>query len=125
MRRLATILGAAALTAVLAGCDQVSDAVGSADAAADKASICIDAVKLAGFYPDLSNPEQAVKDAENTAKKLSDLAERAGDKTLKEALSDMSGKVAELTPSTLDPANVATWAKEKAGALNALTQACM
>ncbi|MBC6451604.1 bacteriophage spanin2 family protein [Actinokineospora xionganensis] len=123
--RLAIILVAAALTGGLTACDAVREATSAADSATDKASVCLDAAKLAGFYPDLSNPEQAVKDAEKTAADLQALAEKTGDATLKDALADMSAKVGELGPNSIDPASVTQWAKEKVGAANALTQACL
>ncbi|CRK59888.1 hypothetical protein [Alloactinosynnema sp. L-07] len=123
--RLATILAAAVLTAGLTACQQVREATSAADAATDKASICLEAVRLAGFYPDVSNPDQAVKDAEKTAQELSALAEKTGDTTLKDAINGVSDKIGALGPGSIDPANVAAWAKEKVGAVNALSQACL
>ncbi|MGQ0837627.1 bacteriophage spanin2 family protein [Actinokineospora sp.] len=123
--RLATVLAAAALVGGLTGCESVREATSAANAATDQASICLEAVKLAGFYPDLSNPEQAAKDAEQTAADLSTLAEKAADTTLRQALTDMSEKVGELGPGNLDPSNVARWANDKVSAVDALSQACL
>jgi hypothetical protein len=123
--RLATILAAAALAGGLTACDAVRDTTNSAEAATEKTTICIDALKLSGFYPNLANPEQAAKDAKETARKLGDLADKAADSTLREALDNMSSKVAELTVEALDPANVASWTKEKISAVNEVSQACL
>lgn len=115
---------AALLAATLLGCDTVQEAGDSLNQATDKASICVEALRLAGFYPDVANPEQAAKDAQKTAEDLEQLASQTPDEALRQALNDMSDKVGELGPGSIDPARVTSWAAEKADALNALTSAC-
>ncbi|HEV2779888.1 MAG TPA: bacteriophage spanin2 family protein, partial [Actinophytocola sp.] len=115
---------AAAATCGLAGCDAVRDATDAAGQATDKASICVDALRLAGFSPDLSDPEQAVKDAQKTSEDLARLAGQTPDEALRTALTDMSRKVGELGPDDMNPASITRWADEKVNTLDALTRAC-
>jgi hypothetical protein len=119
-------LGVAAVlaAALLAACDTVNDAANTVGAVTDKASICVDALKLAGFYPDLGNPEQAVKDAKKTSEDLARLADQAADTTLRQALNDMSRKVGELGPGSIKPSTVTRWAADKVNTVDALTRAC-
>jgi hypothetical protein len=109
---------------LLAGCDSVNDAANTVGAATDKASICVEALKLAGFYPDLGNPEQAAKDAKKTSEDLARLADQAADTTLRQALTDMSRKVGELGPGDIQPSKVTSWAAEKVNTVDTLTRAC-
>jgi hypothetical protein len=114
----------ATLACGLTACDaarEASDAVGQAT---DKASICVEALRLAGFTPDVSNPEQAVEDAKKTSEELAQLAGQTPDEALKQALNDMSSKVGELGPEDMNPANVARWAQDKVNTVDTLTRAC-
>lgn len=122
--RLATTLAAAALLACLSACESVQQATSSANAAADKATLCLEAVRLAGFNPDASNPQKAAEEAQRTADELKGLAEKAGDTTLQTALNDMATKVQEL-PRNLDPAAMATWTQEKLATADTLSRACL
>lgn len=118
------LLLAALLLSGLTACDQVkqvSDTVGSAT---DKAGICVQALKLAGFTPNLSDPAQAARDAKKTSDDLAQLANQSPDATLTKALGDMSHKVGELTTGNLTPARVTDWASSKASTAAALTKAC-
>jgi hypothetical protein len=112
------------LALLLAGCDTVQEASDSVGRATDKASICVEALKLAGFSPDLADPEQAAKDAQKTAEDLNRLANQTADTTLRDALTDMSNKVGELNPGNLKPSDVTRWAGEKVATVDALTRAC-
>lgn len=118
MRASTTLLlcGLLALGGVSA-CAEVSDA-------ADKASICVDALKLAGFTPNLSDPVKTAADAERTSRELSELADKAADTTLRDALEGMADKVGELDVRDLDPSEATRWAKEKVTTLDTLTRAC-
>ena len=122
--RLASVLCAAALVGGLSACDAVTEATSAASNATDKASICVEALKLANFTPSEQDMEQTASDAKRRADELKSLADRAADTTLRDALNTMSDKVAELDVSNLDPSSVTSWAKEKVDALNTLVQAC-
>lgn len=118
MRATTTLLLCGLLTlGSVAGCAEVSGA-------ADKASICVDALKLAGFTPNLSDPAKAAADAERTSRELSELADKAADTTLRDALEGMADKVGELDVRDLDPSTATRWAQEKATTLDTLTRAC-
>lgn len=100
-------------TAVVAtGCEQVQQAT-------DRASICVDALKVAGFTPNLSDPAQAADDARQAAAELNSLAGQAPDQALKTALTDMAGTI-----GTFDPADAGDWLARKGRQLDALRRAC-
>ncbi len=123
--RFMAVVATAVLATALTGCDSVKEATNSASNAADKAGICVEAVRLAGFNPDASNPEKTAQDAEKTATDLTALAEKTADTSLKDALNGMSAKVNELSTATISPATVTAWAKEKVSAVDTLSQACL
>jgi hypothetical protein len=108
----------------LTSCDAVQEGADTVGQATDKASICVDALRLAGFTPDLSNPQQAADDAQRTADDLAKLAEQAPDATLRDALTGMSDQVGELNPANITPAGVADWTEEKLTMLDTLRRAC-
>lgn len=108
----------------VAACDSVRQASDNVIQATDQASICAEALRLAGFTPDVSNPEKAAQEAQRTSEDLSKLAEQAPDATLREALTDLSNQMGQLRPAELDPASVATWAQEKVVMVNTLSRAC-
>jgi hypothetical protein len=124
---VATILLALGLTGVMSGCDAVqgaSDAANSVNDTANKVQLCLEAVRLAGFNPDLSNPQQAVEDAHKKADELSKLAEKSGDTTVKQAIEGLSNSMSKVTVSDLSPQSAANWLQEKTDQLNALNTAC-
>ncbi|PRY43698.1 bacteriophage spanin2 family protein [Umezawaea tangerina] len=126
-RSVATIVLALGLAGAASGCDAVNEATNAANSvgnAANKVQLCIDAVKLMGFTPDLSNPQAAVDDAHKKAEEMTKLAEQAGDTTLKQALTDASTQLSSVTLSDLDPTSAATWLQQKLDKLNALNSAC-
>jgi hypothetical protein len=118
------LLLAAVLVTGLTACEQVKQASDTVGTATDKASICVQALKLAGFTPNLSDPAQAARDAKKTSDDLAQLASQSPDATLKKALGDMSHKVGELTTGTLTPGRVTDWASGKVNTVTALTKAC-
>jgi hypothetical protein len=122
IRRVAAL--AVVLTVGLAGCDSVREASDTVGQASDKVSICTQAVRLAGFVPDVANPQQAAEEAGDKAEELRRLADQAADKTLEDALNGMADKVGELRAQDISAAKVAAWATEKAEAVDALTRAC-
>lgn len=117
MRRLAGV--AALLAAALVGCDTVQEASDTVGNAADKVTICAEALRLAGFSPDASDPAKAAEDAKKTSDELSRLAGQTPDETLKQALNDVSRKVGEFRPE-----NAAQWTREKVATVDALSRAC-
>ncbi|OLR90539.1 bacteriophage spanin2 family protein [Actinokineospora bangkokensis] len=123
--RLAVLVCATALVGGVSGCDSVREATGAASSATDKASICLEALKLANFTPSEQDLEQTASDAKRRSDELRALADRAADTTLRDALTAMSDKVSELDTSDLDPGKVTDWVGRKVDALNALTQACL
>ena len=122
--RIATTLTTAVLLGALAGCAEIKEATDTAGNAADKASVCVKALELAGFNPDASNPEKAVDEAQAKADELSAMAKDVGDTTLSDALNGMATQLREI-PANLDPQNLADWTKQKLDAFNTLTQACL
>jgi hypothetical protein len=125
-RPIATFLLAMGLVAV-SGCEAVQQAQDSANAvgqAADKAQLCVDALKLAGFTPDVSNPQAALDETQRKADELNKLAEKAGDTTLKQAIEGVATKMDQVTLSDLNPQSIAGWTQAKLDAVAALSKAC-
>lgn len=108
--RCAVTLAAIALLAT--GCEQVQQAT-------DRASICVDALQVAGFTPNLTDPAQSVDDARAAADKLNDLAGQTPDQALKQTLTDMAGTI-----GAFDPADATGWLTRKGQQLDALRKAC-
>jgi hypothetical protein len=114
--------GAALAVALLSGvvaCDAARDATDTVGQAADKASICVEALRLAGVNPDPNDPAKAVEEAKKTSDELERLAGQTPDETLRTALNDMSRTVEEFRPE-----NAAQWARDKVDTLDRLTRAC-
>ncbi|GLW94782.1 bacteriophage spanin2 family protein [Actinokineospora globicatena] len=118
--RLITALSAAALLGALTACQAVQDAGN----AADKTSICLEALRLANFSPSTQNLEQTAQDAKKTSEELTGLAERAADTTLRDAINGMAEQVQSLSVPNLDPTTVTNWAQQKLNAFTTLAQAC-
>jgi hypothetical protein len=115
------------LAAAVSGCEavqQASDTANQVGAAADKAQLCIDAIKLAGFTPDATDPQQALEETQKKAEELNALAAKAGDATLKDAITGVSDTMSNVTLEDLGPANITTWVAQKADQAAKLTSAC-
>ncbi|ALG09645.1 hypothetical protein AOZ06_24515 [Kibdelosporangium phytohabitans] len=127
MKRLvAGVLGGGTLVIALTGCDAVQDAQKTAEGvsnAASNAQVCAEAIKIAAFNPDKANPEAAAQSAQDAGNKLSDLANKATNTTVNQALDDLAGTFKEVKPENVvnDSAN---WLKTKADQVAALTKAC-
>lgn len=127
MKRLAAgILGGGAVVIALTGCDAVKDAQQAAENvsnAASTAQVCAEALKITTFNPDTANPEAAVQGAKDAGNKLSDLAGKATNTTVNQALTDLAATFKETTAADLvnGPAD---WLKSKADQVAALTKAC-
>jgi hypothetical protein len=126
-RSVATVLLTLGLAGAAAGCDAVNDATNAANSVSDtanKVQLCLDAVKLMSFTPDLSNPQAAVDEAQKKAAEMTKLAEKAGDATVKSALESAAAQLNKVTVQDLNPASAATWLQQKTDQLNALNTAC-
>ncbi|MGM1060772.1 bacteriophage spanin2 family protein [Saccharothrix sp. Mg75] len=126
-RPVATILLALGLVGFATGCEAVQDAQNTANQvgqAADKAQLCIDALRIAGFTPDATDPQKAVEETQQKAKELEELAAKAGDATLKDAITGVSTTMSQVTLDDLNPSNIAAWSQEKLDQVAALSNAC-
>ncbi|MFI9007337.1 bacteriophage spanin2 family protein [Actinosynnema sp. NPDC053489] len=126
-RPVATFLLAMGLAAAVSGCEavqQASDTANQVGQAADKAQLCIDALKLAGFTPDATDPQKALEETQQKAKELEGLAAKAGDATLRDAINGVSDTMGKVTVEDLNPANIASWSQEKLDQVAKLSNAC-
>jgi hypothetical protein len=115
---------ALAAVLVLAGCDQVSSAVGEADSVADKASVCAEALGLADLNP-LVDPDKLRARAEDKEQRLRDLAEQVGDQDVKASLLTMADSYVEVQKEHFEDLTVvAAWAQRNTAHLEALRAAC-
>lgn len=125
-RLVAGVLGGGALIVALTGCGALQEAQQTAEGvsnAASTAQVCVEALRIAAFNPDTANPEAAAQGAQDAGQKLQDLAGKATDTTVNQALTELSTTMKETTVSDLvnGPAN---WVKTKADQVAALTKAC-
>ena len=126
-RPVATLLLALGLVGAVSGCEavqQASDTANQVGQAADKATLCIEALKLAGFTPDATDPQKALEETQKKAQELNDLAAKAGDTTLQSAITGVSDTMSKVTLEDLNPANIATWSQAKLDQVAKLTTAC-
>ncbi|WP_447004405.1 bacteriophage spanin2 family protein [Saccharothrix isguenensis] len=126
-RPLATIMLALGLIGAATGCEavqQASDTANQVGQAADKATLCIEALKLANFTPDSTDPQKALEETQKKAEELNALAAKAGDTTLQDAITGVSDKMSNVTLEDLNPANAAAWAQEKLDTVAKLSNAC-
>ena len=126
-RPVATILLALGLIGAASGCEavqQAGDAANQVSDAADKATLCIEAIKLAGFTPGATDPQKALEETQQKAQELNDLAAKAGDATVKDAITGVSDTMSKVTLEDLNPANIATWTQEKLDRAAKLSTAC-
>ena len=126
-RPVATILLALGLVGAASGCEavqQASDTANQVGNAADKAQLCVEALQLAGFTPNSADPQKAVEESQAKAEELNKLAEKAGDTTLKDAITGVSDTMSQVTLSDLDPARFAEWSQKKLDQVQKLSNAC-
>jgi hypothetical protein len=79
---------------------------------------------LAGFTPDATDPQKALDETQQKAQELNDLAAKAGDATLKDAITGVSDTMGKVTVEDLNPANIATWSQQKLDQVAKLSNAC-
>lgn len=108
------------LALALTGCD----ALNTASDTLDKAEVCTQALRAAGFQPDLSNPDKTIADAKQRSEELRDLAAKTTDAEVKQELNEMADKLNQLGPEDLDPASSVAWAQDKLNTYNQLQAAC-
>ncbi|GGP59011.1 hypothetical protein GCM10010185_34360 [Saccharothrix coeruleofusca] len=124
---MATALLALGLIGAVSGCEavqQASDTANQVGQAADKAQLCVQALQLAGYTPDTANPQAALEETQKKAQELNDLAAKAGDTTLKDAIQGVSTTMSQVTLQDLDPQSLATWTQQKLDQVAKLSQAC-
>jgi hypothetical protein len=118
---------AAALVAaglLLAGCDDISNAVDEGGRTADKVSACTEALGLADLNP-LVDPEKLKARAEDKEKRLRELAGNVEDDDVKNALIGMADSYVEVQKERIQDAGVvAQWVARNVDKLDALRTAC-
>jgi hypothetical protein len=109
---------------VLAGCTQAGSAVDQATNAADKASICAEALGLADLNP-LIDPDRLRARAADKERRLRELASDISDRDVKASLLTMANSYVEVQKERFDDLTIiASWAKRNAVHLDALRKAC-
>src|SRR5690348_11735491 len=101
--KTAALLAAAGL--LLAGCDQVSNAVDQGNRTADKVSACTEALGLADLNP-LVDPEKLKARAVDKEKRLRELAGNVQDQNVKNALLGMADSYVEVQKERIEDAGV-------------------
>jgi hypothetical protein len=118
----AALLAAAGL--LLAGCDQVSNAVDQGSKTADKVSACTEALGLADLNP-LVDPAKFKARAEDKEKRLRELAGDVGDQDVKNALLGMADSYVQVQKERIEDAGVvAKWVQRNVKKIDALRAAC-
>lgn len=116
------LLAAAGL--LLAGCDQVGQAVDQGSKTADKVSACSEALGLADLNP-LVDPAKLKERAADKERRLRELAGSVEDQDVKNALLGMAGSYVEVQKERIEDAGVvARWVQRNVKKLDALRTAC-
>jgi hypothetical protein len=103
----------------LAGCGELQQAqeqaqqaqkqVQQAQQGLDNASACLQALKVANFMPNLTDPGKAQADAQAKVDEIGKLAEQTADQTLRQNLLDVRGSVQQVASGQVSPATSAAW----------------
>jgi len=104
----------------LAGCESLNEATDTLN----RAEACTRALDAAGFNPDLSNPDQAVQDAQQKSQELRDLANQTDDADVQRELNEMADQLGQLGPEDMTPSGSVAWAQQKLETYNQLQAAC-
>ncbi|MBP2477892.1 hypothetical protein JOF53_006764 [Crossiella equi] len=126
-RPVATALLGLGLLAAVSGCGAVQQAADTANQvgnAATKLQVCGEALKAVTFSPDTTDPQKALEAAQQKGKELADLAAKAGDTTLKQAIDGVAKSMNEVTLQDLSAQSVQDWLQKKADLAAKVTQAC-
>jgi hypothetical protein len=115
---------ALAAVLVLSGCEEVSDAVDDANAVADKASVCAEALGIADLNP-LVDPEKLEQRAADKERRLRELAENVADQDVKESLLGLADSYLQVQKERIEDASVvARWVQRNTERLDNLRKAC-
>ena len=122
LRRVGVTL--AAVLVAVAGCTEVGEAVDSASAVADRASVCAEALGLADLNP-LVDKERLQQRAEDKERRLRELADNVADEDVKASLLGLADSYLQVQKERLDDAGVvARWVKRNTERLDNLRVAC-
>ncbi|HKS45384.1 MAG TPA: hypothetical protein VJT49_09765 [Amycolatopsis sp.] len=106
------------LLVLLTACEQVGSA-------ADKASVCTEALGLANLNPNV-DPEKLVSDAAQKADRLQQLANEVSDQDLKQNLFTLADFYVSMEKRKADElGNTADWIRRNANNIAALRAACL
>jgi len=109
---------------VLAGCEQVNSAVDEANAVADKASVCAEALGLADLNP-LVDEERLKQRAADKERRLRELADSVADEDVKASLLGLADSYLQVQQERAEDAGVvARWVKNNTERLDTLRKAC-
>jgi hypothetical protein len=109
---------------VLAGCEQVSEAADGVSSAADRASVCAEALGLADLNP-LVDRERLKQRAEDKERRLRELADDVADEDVKASLLGLADSYVQVQKERLEDAGVvARWVQRNTERLDALRKAC-
>lgn len=115
---------ALAAVLVLSGCEEVSEAVDDANAVADKASVCAEALGIADLNP-LVDPEKLEQRAADKERRLRELAENVADEDVKESLLGLADSYLQVQKERIEDASVvARWVQRNTERLDNLRKAC-
>jgi hypothetical protein len=126
MKRFAPVVISAGLLIALTGCGALEEVQQTADSVSNgvsTATVCVDAIRIAGFSPDAADPQAAVDKAKSTGDELTALAAKATDTTVNQAINDLATTMKETTVQDL-ASGPAAWLQRKADQVSALTKAC-
>ncbi|ACU40289.1 bacteriophage spanin2 family protein [Actinosynnema pretiosum subsp. pretiosum] len=126
-RTAVTFLLALGVIGSLSACEsvqQANEAVNDASQALDKVTLCTEALALAGFTPDATDPQKALEETQKKAEELGALADKSADTTLREAIEGVSTTMEQVTLQDLSPSSIAEWSQEKLDRVARLTSAC-
>src|SRR5262245_12992147 len=108
----------------LSACDQVDSAVDEASAVADRASVCAEALGLAGLNP-LGEPERLKERAADKERRLREPAGNVADEDVKASLLGVADSYLQVQKEHIEDAGVvARWVKNNTERLDALRKAC-
>lgn len=126
MKRFAPVVIGAGLVIALTGCGAIAEVQQTADSVSsgvNTASVCVDAIRIAGFTPDAADPQAAVDKAKAAGDELAALGAKAADTTVNQAINDLATTMKETTVQDL-ASGPAAWLQRKADQVSALTKAC-
>jgi hypothetical protein len=117
MLRIAAAVIAGAM--LLSACGVVEDAKNTAS----NVGVCADAVRIAAFTPDTSDPQATADKAHAAGDELAGLANRAANTSAAQAIDGLATTMRETTVNDVTSAPT-SWVKKKADQVGALTKAC-